>query len=551
MRIKLIIGTILFSLMSGMSYGQERIMVLSDPHVLESSLMDTSSLSFKTMQAEQRKMIDLSEAAFTALVDTALKYKPSLVLIPGDLTKDSEKASHDAVVAQLQRLQAEGISTLLIPGNHDIGGKAYAYLGDEAVEVEHLADEAWETQYAMVYSQAVAKDASSHSFAAEPLKGLTVLGIDGAHNAASTGSLSKQTLAWLTAQADTAVKKGNMIIAMCHWQLMEHFDKQSTMFGSGMLSDAAMVRDSLMKHGVHLVLTGHFHVNGITTYRDTTGVVVDSLVEITTGAPITYPCPYRWLTLSEDRSTVSVETEILASLPGYPELEAYSRDWMAEHVTDLLPRMTTMAFEMAEAMPEMIANSSLFESAGVSENVKKMLVEALIGCIPTDDSVRIELVKRHLGPQIVELYLVHSEANEPENPEAQVVADSLYTGIYNMAWEITSSSYMLVFMEDVRKAICAAAPLKARGPVQSLVEDKTNWKSAKYSDLTDDLRPDLAINKPRLPLGVDNQTTDESAGKSKKILQNGQLFIRRNGSVYTVTGAEVTQKIQPGVENGF
>ena len=116
------IFAIVLSVLSMTVAAQERIMVLSDPHVLPQSLLDTSSLAFHEMMDSQRKMIDMSEPAFIALVDTALAYHPDLVLIPGDLTKDSEKASHALVVAQLNRLQQAGIPTLLIPGNHDIGG---------------------------------------------------------------------------------------------------------------------------------------------------------------------------------------------------------------------------------------------------------------------------------------------------------------------------------------------------------------------------------------------------------------------------------------------
>ena len=63
-------------------------------------------------------------------------------------------------------------------------------------------------------------------------------------------------------------EKGNTIIAMCHWQLLEHIDKQSRLESSCRLKNADAIRDSLMQHGVHLVLTGHFHVNGISTRHD-------------------------------------------------------------------------------------------------------------------------------------------------------------------------------------------------------------------------------------------------------------------------------------------
>ena len=101
---------------------QDRVMLFADPHVLASSLVEQGA-AMDEMMAGQRKMLDLSEEVFLALVDTALVHKPALVLIPGDLTKDSEMASHNMVAEQLRKLQASGINVLVVPGNHDIGAK--------------------------------------------------------------------------------------------------------------------------------------------------------------------------------------------------------------------------------------------------------------------------------------------------------------------------------------------------------------------------------------------------------------------------------------------
>ena len=86
-------------------------MVISDPHVIAQSLLQPGTAADE-MLASGRKMLDLSEPAWKALMDTALLYQPDLLLIPGDLTKDGEAISHDTVVASLARLQSAGIPTL-------------------------------------------------------------------------------------------------------------------------------------------------------------------------------------------------------------------------------------------------------------------------------------------------------------------------------------------------------------------------------------------------------------------------------------------------------
>ena len=48
---------------------------------------------------KQRKMLDLSEPIWYALMDTAMKYRPDLLLIPGDLTRDGEPEAHAVGIA--------------------------------------------------------------------------------------------------------------------------------------------------------------------------------------------------------------------------------------------------------------------------------------------------------------------------------------------------------------------------------------------------------------------------------------------------------------------
>lgn len=482
-------------------YAQERIMVIADPHVLPQTLIEADP-NFDVYMQTQRKMLDLSEETWYALMDTACLYQPDLVLIPGDLTRDAEPESHSLVAASLQQLNDAGIQTLVIPGNHDI-----------------VSGTNWEEIYGWVYEQATAKDANSHSYVAEPLEGLTVLGIDGSHEKASVGSLSASTLAWLLDKADAAKAKGHMIIAMCHWQLLEHIDKQQKLESSCRLKDADAIRDSLMHHGVHVVLTGHFHVNGITTYRDSLSTN-DSIVEITTGSPITYPCPYRWLTLSKDRKTVVVETDLITALESQPDLQTYSRDWMAEHARNMLPQMSLRLWNRVDDAKDKMA-----------QYFPEDLVDLLINtCMPQTDSAKMALVEKYMGPTIVDLYLLHSDANEPEHPEADVLAKALYSGMDDMIDDMLSANAMVKYV--LGSTMKEYARSLAQEPVQSLVEDKTQWATA-HPDRTDDLRLTLTAGNGYAPQALEQTETETGV---QKILQDGQLLIIRDHKTYTLQG---------------
>ena len=494
---------ILCSLCFVYSKAQDRIMVIADPHVYPQALIAQDTATFNAYMKGQRKMVDLSEPIWHALIDTALAKQPSLVLIPGDLTRDGENESHAIVKAGLDTLRAHGIRTLVIPGNHD------------------LPDANWESLY-FGANDVYMKDPNSHSYATQPLQGLTVIGIDGSDGNAGTGKLSPSTLAWILARADEAVAQGRTIIAMAHWQILEHFDKQGELESSCRLANADAIRDSLMTHGIHLVLTGHFHVNGGTTYRNEQ--TLDSLVEITTGSPITYPCPYRWLTFSEDKSTMTVQTDFLMAVDTIADLYTYSRNWMTEHAQNMIPALALRAWNKVEN------NWDKVESA-LSKIFMGWMSEHLYAALPQTDEEKIDLVQRHFGNAAINLYLFHSEANEFERPEmGQAMADSLYNGMDGMMGEVFAD---YIEMIPVFKVL---AKSMAEEPVQSLVEDKTQWKSKLYADVTDDLHPTLVINAPQIFTGIENQ---QSNINYRKFLQNGQLYIQVGNILYTIDGRVV------------
>ena len=439
-------------------------MVIADPHVLPDALIEADP-DFDSYMQQQRKMLHLSEPVWHALMETALTYKPELLLIPGDLTRDGEAESHAMVAASLQQLREAGIQTLVIPGNHDLPDKV-----------------AWESLYMSAYPDR-AQDPNSYSYALEPLPGVTVLGIDGSHGKASTGSLSDATLNWLVAQADEAHDKGNVIIAMSHWQVLEHFDWQAQLESSCRFSYAKSIRDSLMRHHVRVLLTGHFHVNGVTTYVDTLGIRTDSLVEITTGSPITYPCPYRWLTLSEDRNSIAVQTDRLTSLPQIPDLYTYSRDWMAEHAAVMIPKVALRVWRMIDEGVEYLRNSTIVTG--------DIIASLLDRSFPKTDEERVDIIERHFGSTAVALYLLHSDGNEYLHPEADSLAQAMYIGIGNIIHEMTDGT--MVPNGYKQHLVIEMARETAREPIQSLVEDITDWRSFFFQNRTDDLHPTLYI----------------------------------------------------------
>ena len=140
---------------------------------------------------------------------------------------------------------------------------------------------------------------------------------------------------------------------------------------------------------------------------------------------------------------------------------------------------------------------------------------------------------------MIELYLLHSLANEPEYIDADSLAQNIYDGIDVMLHEMTDA--VLKNYQSIQAQLISAVKVSNKVSIQSLVEDRTNWASANYSDQTNDLSVKLRINKEQeqQPINVENATIQKS----------------EDTAIYDILGRRIadTQCLRPGmiyIQNG-
>ena len=147
----------------------------------------------------------------------------------------------------------------------------------------------------------------------------------------------------------------------------------------------------------------------------------------------------------------------------------------------------------------------------------------------------MDLVQRHIGKAVVDLYLFHSEANENERPAlADSLTQAVYDGMQNMMIEVVTPSEVLSCMADL---LLPMAQLMAEGPVQSLAEDITQ-RSAVNENRTDDLHPTLVINAP-LHQDLNDPKIISDRHAADKFLQDGRLYIRHDDRIFNTYGQQV------------
>ena len=110
--------TTLFALDSSARNLGNRIVIISDVHLLSPELITPGS-AIDRADAGETKMMAMSDEIMTAITDSIIKMKPTVVLLTGDLTHNGERLSHERMAQHLARMKQQGIQPLVIPGNHD------------------------------------------------------------------------------------------------------------------------------------------------------------------------------------------------------------------------------------------------------------------------------------------------------------------------------------------------------------------------------------------------------------------------------------------------
>lgn len=326
------------------------LMVASDLHYFSPSLMaDTNSTAFRAYLAEDRKMIIQSPALLHSFLDSVRVRKPRVLLLTGDLTKDGEKQSHQELADSLATLRRLGIQVYVIPGNHDVKNpESQGYSGDAATSVPNVSDAEFKSIYHDCgFDQAIARDDSSLSYVVEPVPGLWLFAMDPTrwkdNKAGGTetvgGRFLPSTAAWIKAQLALAKSLGKTPVGAMHHGILEHFKDQAR---NPISSDYVVAGyDTLgpifAAGGMHVVFTGHFHANDITSKTFSAG----SLTDIETGSLVTSPSPFRFGSISANRG-VAVNTSRIREIAGFA---AGFTTWSNKFLLDGMTQLATVQLQ--------------------------------------------------------------------------------------------------------------------------------------------------------------------------------------------------------------
>lgn len=523
MKNRILFATILLTCFcSGIYAAETKIMVISDPHVLVNTLFDDSTALKKATNSDP-KLFEYSQELFDSAMVRIQAAKPDILLIPGDLTKDGELASHMYVAGELNKLVEAGIKVFIVPGNHDITNpNASSYIGAKKESVASIAANDFKSLYNnMGYGDAVLRQGNGLSYMVYPVDSLAIICLNSAQpnntKQYSAGGLTEETLAWAESAAEKAKEDERYIIAMMHHPVVEHFNMHATLSPTYIANQEdsfpslSSMQDRLTEAGIELMFTGHFHITSIQHSGD--------LYDISTGSTCAYASPIRSLTFSEG-GMLHVTTDYITK---YHELEQLRN---AQTAKGAIRSVANRLYPTVDSLRNMVSGMTYGS-----------IVLAMMN-LPNSASEMTSDMEGYMLEAYTDLVNVLSHGDEDQlQPDTvyQHCMDALdaYT---DHIWGTDGEATLL--LDQVRKILDTTTTLPIKLSVGTVIRSIVN----NYVTLPSNYVPDGTFDI-QLPSNIKEQETGlaeqvNNIQMPKKTLRNGILVIEYNGKTYTVLGTQ-------------
>jgi 3',5'-cyclic AMP phosphodiesterase CpdA len=295
-----------------------RFAIISDPHVtLPDTLRDIPN---------RFHLLEVSIAALEAILADLAAAELDFLLLPGDLTQHGERENHQWLV---QRLQSLPFPAYVVPGNHDIITRA----GDD--RTLSLTD------FPQLYQDFGYGEVTRPYYCQELLPGVRLVGLnsiafDEAGEQLPYGWVDEAQLQWLT--DILAAPWEGLTLAMIHHNLLDHLPGQHRhpLGRRYSIQNRTALLDCLQSFQVPLLFTGHLHVQDVAQQG--------SLWEVTTGSLVSYPHPYRVVTVTPTAENIQVQIQShrVQAVPDWPDLQGASLTWMRDRAIPFMTRLLTL-----------------------------------------------------------------------------------------------------------------------------------------------------------------------------------------------------------------
>lgn len=293
-----------------------RFAVVSDPHIALPQTIEDSKSRFH--------LVEVSIPALEVVLERLQQLKLDFLLLPGDLTQDGEPENHYWLQ---ERLKSLPFPVYVVPGNHDV---PTLLPSERSIGFNDFPN---------YYRHCGYEDTQKLYYTRELIPGVQLIALNSNQFDArgnQIGCLDSEQLTWLEATLSNVGDK--LVLVTIHHNVIEHLPGQATheLGQRYILSNATLLLEILQRFGVKLIFTGHLHVQDVACDR--------GIYEITTGSLVSYPHPYRIVTLATDgrgSNTLKIESYRVERLSGWENLRELSREWIGDRSHYFMLRLLT------------------------------------------------------------------------------------------------------------------------------------------------------------------------------------------------------------------
>ncbi len=324
--------------------------IMSDVHLMAPQLLVREGKAIDDYIANDRKMLVQSPELLDSAVKHVVDYRPQVVLVTGDLTKDGERVSHELLVNRyLKPLEEQGTRVFVIPGNHDVNNPhAKVYDGDATKRTATISAEDFALIYKEYgYGEAIARDAHSLSYVVQLDPKIRLIAVDACEYeendfdkdiCVTAGRIKPETMDFIARQAEEAHRQGMDVVMMMHHGIVSHFNWQDKVMKEYLVDNWRKQAQKIAKMGIKVCFTGHFHSQDVSEKY--------GLTDMETGSTVSYPHPYRLIEVDGREGTLTVRTERvkeLTSMSGSGETlqqksERYANSALSSVIEPMIPK---------------------------------------------------------------------------------------------------------------------------------------------------------------------------------------------------------------------
>ncbi len=271
--------------------------LLTDTHYFATTLSAEGKAYEEYMTGELFFLRESSSIVKSVFGEISADSDTNIVIIPGDLSKNGELASHKEFIAELYKLKACGKKIFVITAGHDFGEWSNSYKGDEIIRVKGTPfEELYNLYFDFGFKDALSVEMRTNSYVAEITDGVRLLALNCDSYGKPKGVIDAETLQWAKEQIDKAKEDNAFMFAICHYPIIppvEIFD----FIKDTRVENWREVATFLADNGIELAFTGHMHIQSINEFITEKG---NRLIDVCTSVLVGSPAKYRKVTVDEN-----------------------------------------------------------------------------------------------------------------------------------------------------------------------------------------------------------------------------------------------------------